>query len=232
MKKVKHLVLSLISATLVTASLFSCNSEEESNVKSQVNNESNNSSTVTTSSIDPEDNSFEYELSKRYSTFELGERVVIVDDENEYFVLKEAIISSVLKVYVFFNLQTNEIESIVDVNKETLKMRIEDFSNNEILSYDNISTIEGLVDSNYNLIEIGQNYKTSGIPILGGDRFWGWACGMEFNDGGTCAVLCSYNVLGTRTTPTNKMKRPCNEKPESFKRKHEMIPQGMDPWID
>lgn len=154
-----------------------------------------------------------------------------MDEENNNFALKEATINDALKVYIYFDLQTNEVASIVDINKETLKMRIEDFITNEILLYDDINTIEGFIDYNYDLIEIGQNYQTNGIPILDGDRFWGWACGMEFNDGGTCAVLCSYNVLGTRTTPAHKMKRGCNDKPNSYKTKHEMMPKGAEPWI-
>lgn len=166
-----------------------------------------------------------YELEQRYATFELGERVIIVDDENKPYVLKEATINEALKVYIYFNLQTNEVSSIVDINKATLKMRIEDFTTNEILLYDDISTIEGFIDHHYDLIEIGQNYQTNGIPIFGGDRFWGWACSLEYTDSeGNCAIDCAYNVLGTRTTPNHKLTRPCADQPDHFRRKPEMTP--------
>ena len=44
-----------------------------------------------------------------------------MDEENNNFALKEATINDALKVYIYFDLQTNEVASIVDINKETLK---------------------------------------------------------------------------------------------------------------
>ncbi|WCM41533.1 hypothetical protein MG290_11310 [Flavobacterium sp. CBA20B-1] len=226
MKKIKHLALCIIGATLVTASLFSC-SNEDINSQNQENTESSTNLTAARSSSDPEDSSFEYELGQRYAAFELGERLIIVDEENNNFALKEATINDALKVYIYFDLQTNEVASIVDINKETLKMRIEDFTTNEILLYDDINSIEGFIDHGHNLLEIGQNYQTSGIPIFGGDRFWGWACSLEYTDSeGNCAIDCAYNILGTRTTPDHKLTRPCSAKPDHFRRRPEMTPEN------
>lgn len=231
MKNLKHSVLGIIAVTFVTVGLFSCSNDEVNDL--QQNNfkpESNLNSAKSMS--DPEDTDFEYELDQRYSNFDLGRRVVIVDEEDNYFALKEAIINDELTAYVFFDLQANSITSLLEINKEDLKMNIEDFVEGQILLYEDINTIEGFLDYDYDLIEIGSNYQTNGIPILGGDRFWGWACSMEYNNGGECYVDCSYNVLGTRTTPNDRLSRPCNQKPNSYKNKYEMTPIGFEPWIE
>lgn len=196
MKKIKHLALSLISATLVTASLFSCSSEDNTSSNNLEQTEKNTNVASRSGSIY---NLFQEKLEDKYTSFEFGRETTLVDEDNLNFKLVEAIINDNTKAYFLYNIDLNTEISLLEY-KLNEKIIITDYINNETYEINELSTIPNFELNGFDLIDLANYNQTTGIIIGGGKRFWGWTCGPKYYlEPGSCYQTCQHSVFWSET---------------------------------
>lgn len=211
----KHLKITLFSFILLFVSagiLFSCSSESE-NIQEQ--------------SIDQKTDSF---LKKFYSNdYQLGKTKTSAKNLNGYqqrttqiedYSITEVFVGNEDKArgYLFENLQTNEIESFVDVDRTNYKLTSVDLNNYQVEVQNAINQMpEYLLTDEFDLINIirlpiPEPNPTNPQPVTYGWHYeWG-ACGN-----GVRGLYKAYYLFGIKLTKLtraedengNQIKEPC-----------------------
>lgn len=217
MKKVKHLALSLIGATLVTASLFSCSNEEINHQPESKELNSNVQGKPATTS----DEGYSYALSFYSGDISLGRSVDLVDpDTNEGVTVTEvtAYGDSRARGYIVNKLENNDFLYFADVNRSSNVLTIFEKATSQTVIYENLTEeIDYLNTNKFDFIEYSPEYTTYGS----GWKFFGWGSWKKVggcDESGHQTWHRSYYFLGIKFNSLDGCYNPhvpCGDNPNN-----------------
>ncbi len=218
MKKIKNLALSIIGATLVTASLFSCSSEEMNHQQESKELNSNLQSRAATTS----DEGYSYALSFYSGDISLGRSVDLVDpDTNEGVTVTEVTVygDSRARGYIVNKLENNDFLYFADVDRSLNKLTTFEKATSEIFIFENLTESPDYITTNkFDFIEFSPEYVTYGSGCSFWKKIWGTCESYSDPDdlgNGQCGQY--HNVTKYRlgkvvsTEGSNYVTGPCSE---------------------